>query len=92
MNNEFTFTITATMDKRWMNTFCSMLKYMEHCGDIGHSSSITFYSDGDGDFRPKFNIDCPFESNGFIFDSENGQRIVSNSEVLFDADINRSKF
>lgn len=92
MNNEFTFTITATMDKHWVNTFCSMLKYMEHCGDIGHSSNITFYSDGDGDFRPKFNIDSPFEPNGFIFESENGQRFALNSEVLFDADINRSKF
>jgi hypothetical protein len=30
-----------------------MFKYMEYCGDIGHSAMCGFYSDGDGDFRPK---------------------------------------
>ena len=34
---------------------------MEFCGKIGHSSLIGFYSDGDGDFRPKFKIETDFE-------------------------------
>lgn len=61
MDKEITFNIKVTMNERWVNDFCSMLKYMEYCGDIGHSSIIGFYSDGDGDFRPKFEIDTNYE-------------------------------
>ena len=52
-----TFNIQVTMNERWINDFCSMLKWMESCGNQGHSSIVGFYSDGDGDFRPKFKID-----------------------------------
>ena len=55
-----TFNIEVTMEERWIDYFCSMLKYMEHCGDIGHSEIISFYSDGDGDFRPNFGISTDF--------------------------------
>ena len=55
------FTIKANMSKRWVNEFCSLLKYMEYCGNIGHSSLVGFYADGDGDFRPKFEINTVFE-------------------------------
>lgn len=47
-----TFTVIVSMDERWIGHFCSMLKWMEHCGNIGHSSVTAFYADGDGDFHP----------------------------------------
>lgn len=49
-----TFYIKVTMKKRWIPHFMSMLQYMEYLGGIGSSRRVTFYSDGDGDFRPKF--------------------------------------
>lgn len=60
-NNEVTFNIQVTMKERWVDDFCSMLKWMESCGADGHSSLVGFYSDGDGDFRPKFEFDREFE-------------------------------
>ena len=91
MSEKVTFNVTATMDKRWVNAFCSMLKYMEDCGNIGHSSNIEFFSDGDGDFRPKFNIDCSFEKDGYVFNSETITGFTVIPEILFDADIERNK-
>lgn len=61
-----TFNIEVTMEERWINDFCSMLKWMEKCGDIGHSSRIGFYADGDGDFHPKFNIGTDFNHTSGI--------------------------
>lgn len=55
------FIIDATMEERWIPYFQSFLKYMQSMGDIGHSCSVAFYCDGDGDFRPKFEFDIPFE-------------------------------
>lgn len=54
-------TIKVKMEERWINDFCSMLKMMENLGDIGSSKIVGIYSDGDGDFRPKFIIDTDFE-------------------------------
>lgn len=51
------FNIKVKMEDRWADTFCSMLKYMEHLGKIGSSRNVTLYSDGDGDFRPEFEFD-----------------------------------
>ena len=73
-----TFNIEVVMDERWIDYFCSMLKYMEHCGDIGHSSLIGFYSDGDGDFRPKFKINIEFNK-------VNGLKKEKASSVIYDA-------
>ena len=50
------FFIECEMEDRWVDDFCSMLKYMEHCGKMGHSDWVALYADGDGDFRPKFDI------------------------------------
>lgn len=91
MNNKCTFNITVTMNKRWVDAFCSMLKYMEYCGNVGHSSQIEFYCDGDGDFRPKFNIDCSFEQDGYMFDREAKTVFDGCPEIIFDADIKRNK-
>lgn len=55
------FHIDVDMEERWIPYFCSMLKKMEYNGNIGHSQIERFYSDGDGDFRPKFNFDIDFE-------------------------------
>lgn len=58
--DDITFTVTCTMKKRWLNHFFSMLKYMEQLGNMGSSRQVAIYSDGDGDFRPKFDfsIEC----------------------------------
>ncbi len=44
------------MRERWVPHFMSMLKYMEQLGGLGGSREVGIYSDGDGDFRPKFNF------------------------------------
>lgn len=51
------FTIEVEMQDRWIPHFLSMLSYMEELGAIGSSRQVTFLSDGDGDFRPKFSWD-----------------------------------
>ena len=55
------FIIEAEMEERWIPHFMSMLKHMERLGEMGSSRKVTLYSDGDGDFRPKFNADIEFE-------------------------------
>lgn len=82
--SDVTFNIKVTMKDRWVNDFCSMLKYMESCGSIGHSSIVGFYSDGDGDFRPKFEIDTEFEKADGYWRKDHGDKIPD-IEVMFDA-------
>ena len=83
MGNKVEFTIKVTMKERWVKDFCSMLKWMERCGELGHTSIVGFYSDGDGDFRPKFDIDREFESvNGYW--RKDGKELPK-LEVIFDA-------
>lgn len=77
-----TFNINVEMEERWVDDFCSMLYWMQSCGNLGHSSLIGFYSDGDGDFRPRFDIGTEYElKDGFGKDEINNCRI----EVLYDA-------
>lgn len=78
---DVTFNIEVTMEDRWVDDFCSMLKWMERCGEIGHSSFVGFYADGDGDFRPKFSIGTVFEQKDGIPKSE----ILQKPEIMFDA-------
>ena len=60
--DESEFTIKVSMKNRWVPQFLSFLKRMEFNGMAGHSEIIGFYSDGDGDFRPKFEFrDLDFE-------------------------------
>lgn len=56
-----TFTIKVTMNERWIDDFCSMLHWMQSCGNLGHSSLVGFYADGDGDFRPQFEIGTEYQ-------------------------------
>jgi hypothetical protein len=51
------FTIECEMNERWIPHFLSMLKYMQQLGGLGSSRQVAIYSDGDGDFRPKFTFD-----------------------------------
>ena len=55
------FVVECEIPDRWVDHFCSMLKYMEHCGKMGHSDWVGIYSDGDGDFRPKFKINTDYK-------------------------------
>lgn len=74
-----TFNIEVTMNERWIDSFCSFLRWMENCGDLGHSSITGFYSDGDGDFRPKFKINTEFNK------VDGCKENLPELEVLFDA-------
>lgn len=60
-NDNETFTITVTMKKRWIPHFLGMLDYMQKLGNWGGSRKVSIYSDGDGDFRPKFEFDKKYE-------------------------------
>lgn len=44
-------------------TFINFMKEMEYNGKIGHSASIAFFADGDGNFRPtiEHNFNMPDE-------------------------------
>ena len=78
---EKTFNIKVTMDERWVDDFCSFLKYMGHCGKIGHSSLVSFFADGDGDFRPEFQFDISHNTKEGI--PEN--KLASLPEFMWDA-------
>lgn len=56
MQKKVKFTIECEMGERWKDYFLSFLKTMEFFGQAGHSELLGFYSDGDGDFRPKFDF------------------------------------
>lgn len=58
------FIIQCEMPDRWIPHFLAMLKYMEQLGKLGGSRKVSIYSDGDGDFHPKFNWnpDLPSEA------------------------------
>ena len=77
------FNIKVTMEERWVNDFCSMLSWMESCGKIGHSSIVGFYADGDGDFRPKFEIDREYEQQKGYWEKDS--KPLPDLEVIFDA-------
>jgi hypothetical protein len=55
------FTIRVVMEDRWVPHFLGMLKYMQYLGNVGSSREVAIYSDGDGDFRPKFEWDFEVE-------------------------------
>ncbi len=77
-----TFNIKVTMNERWIDDFCSMLHWMESCGNLGHSSLVGFYADGDGDFRPKFEIETEYKKKNGMWNTE---KPLSPPEVMYDA-------
>ena len=38
-------------DKADAKEFLRLIAYMQHCGDVGHSTGITVNADGDGSFK-----------------------------------------
>ena len=53
------FNVNVKMEERWIPYFQSMLLAMQQLGHRGSSRLLGFYSDGDGDFRPRFEFDIP---------------------------------
>lgn len=76
-----TFNIQVTMEERWIDYFCSFLSYMQACGNWGHSAELSFYADGDGDFRPKFEFDIDYEKK----DGIPHHQILGTPEFMWDA-------
>lgn len=76
--------IEAEIDNRWVETFLSFLKRLEYNGDIGHSSLIGFYADGDGDFRPKFRV-MNFLKDGEITTKDKCYSAYPLPEYIYDA-------
>ena len=60
-----TFTITCTMNEKWIPHFLGVLRRMQILGEIGSSRNITLFSAGAGDFKPKFewNTELPIPSS-----------------------------
>lgn len=73
-NDVTEFIIKVKMKNRWIPHFLSMLKYMEQLGNIGGSRMVSFFSDGDGDFRPKFEWDSSLPSDAKPIKDNNGDR------------------
>ena len=78
-NETIQFTIHCTMKRRWASQFIGMLKQMQHLGSIGSSRKVTFYADGDGDFRPKF------ECENKTINVAAPTHLYSSGETVFDA-------
>ena len=68
------FTIEVEMKDRWVPHFLAMLKYMQQLGGAGCSRTVTFYADGDGDFRPKFNWDVTLPNDAKPVSDNGGNR------------------
>lgn len=73
------FNVEVEMPERWVPHFIGFLKHLERNGQLGHSSIIGFYADGDGDFRPTFN--CNIDSR---IAREAGSGLLK-VEALYDA-------
>lgn len=81
MRKTIKFNIEVEMSERWKDDFCSFLKYMESCGSAGCSRQVSFFVDGDGDFRPKFKIGIDFASK----DGISRGKILDKADKMFDA-------
>ena len=84
-----TFTVECTMEERWIPEFYMFLAKMQTNGEMGHSELLGFYSDGDGDFRPKFEFDKEYKPQHGYWErelkKENPERHLPKLEVMFDA-------
>lgn len=69
------FTIKATMRSRWVPHFLAMLRYMQQLGGLGGSREVGIYSDGDGDFHPKFEWNDTLPSEATPVRDDDGNRI-----------------
>lgn len=69
------FMIQCEMKDRWVPCFLAMLKYMQQLGKLGASREVGIYSDGDGDFRPKFKWSPALSSDAKPTRNQNGDRL-----------------
>ena len=69
------FKIKVEMKDRWVPHFLAMLKYMEQLGSLGGSREVSLYSDGDGDFRPKFKWKRSLPSKAKPIKDDHGDRL-----------------
>lgn len=78
---DVTFNVKVTMPGRWVDDFCSFLRTLQAYGIVGHSGLVGFFADGDGDFRPKFEIDREHNPKAGV----PGKDISKKPEIMFDA-------
>lgn len=69
------FTIECEMKERWVPHFLATLRYMERLGRMGSSRRVTLYSDGDGDFQPRFKWDDSLPENVQPREDNDGHRL-----------------
>lgn len=76
MNMSYTkkFTVEVEMKERWIPHFLSMLHYMQGLGEMGSSRTVSFYADGDGDFRPKFKPSLEYEEQEPVRDDDGNRK------------------
>ena len=81
-----TITIKCTMEERWYSAFLGFLQRLQLDGSCGHSETVGFFADGDGDFRPEFlyfpDPDTLELKHGFDAGFESNKKV----DILFDAD------
>lgn len=73
------------ISKRWVPAFIGFINKLQRNSDIGHSSVVAFYADGDGDFGFKALI--PWNENpelmrDFGFDNWEGRRVVDQEKAV----------
>jgi len=77
-DGEYTeFEIKVKMKSRWVPHFLGMLKYMQLLGGWGGSRLVSFVSDGDGDFRPKFKWSPALSSSAEPTRDQGGDRLYN---------------
>lgn len=88
MSKNVTFNIKCTMDERWADAFIGMLVKMQLLGSVGSSRVLAFFSDGDGSFRPKFEI-RDYDFDPYVIEMY-GQAVDKPIKIyrLFDAEVN----
>ena len=74
-------TINVDISKRWVPAFLGFLNKLSLNSDIGHSSLVAFYADGDGNFR--FKVDMPIKDNkeflqAFSMENYKGEKVNLN--------------
>ena len=68
------FKLKVIMEERWIPYFMSMLYCMERYGNLNCSGEVGLYSDGKGDFRPKFKTNINWDTKDPV-QNECGNRL-----------------
>lgn len=51
MSEQVKFNLEITIPEKWLYKFMQMLDCMRWCSKVGASRAVSFYADGDGDFK-----------------------------------------